>query len=149
MRKQFEGALSSGEAFELSRDIGYRTFEVPLIARLVDMVRTVAPISLDPPSYARVEARPEGHPWHTDIANKTGGRAGWNKFTAGILLTPPSLFTGGGLYFRDAPDVPIHHYCDLWVWDCDKEHCATRHRGDRRVLIMFFRSVGDGFRPPP
>ena len=144
LRDCLPGVLSASEAYALSRDIEYRTFEEPLIARLVDVLRTKIDIDLSSPSYVRVEARIEGHPWHTDLGNKTGGTRGWNKFSASVLLTPPEQFTGGGVYFRDQPDTPIHNYCDLWYWDHNEEHCAPRHHGDRRMLLMFFQGGADG-----
>jgi hypothetical protein len=144
LRDCLPGVLSASEAYALSRDIEYRTFEEPLIARLVDVLRTKIDIDLGSPSYVRVEARIEGHPWHTDLGNKTGGTRGWNKFSASVLLTPPEQFTGGGVYFRDQPDTPIHNYCDLWYWDHNEEHCAPRHHGDRRMLLMFFQGGADG-----
>lgn len=144
MRGHLPGVISSDEAYDLGREVDYRTFEEPLIARLVELLRTRIPIDLSSPSYARVEKRPQGHPWHTDAGNKTGGKGGWNKWSAGVLLTPRDQFNGGGLYFKDQMDNPIHHYCDLWYWDHNEEHCSASHNGDRRVLLMFFRGGVNG-----
>lgn len=137
-RHCFEAAITTLEAHDLAFTVGYRDFTEPLIAGLVRKVLEVAPITLLEPAYARVEKRPEGHPWHTDAGNKHGGTRGWCAWSAGVLLTPPDQFSGGGLFFRDDSQTPIYHYRDLWVWTGDETHCVTPHSGDRRVLIMFF-----------
>tara|TARA_R110002153_G_scaffold85797_2_gene213754 strand:+ start:552 stop:722 length:171 start_codon:yes stop_codon:yes gene_type:complete len=50
------------------------------------------------------------------------------------------MFSGGGLYFRDEPDIAIFAYTDLVIYSNDdplNEHVVARSRGDRRVLLMF------------
>ena len=144
-RYEFLDALTPAEADAIADGVGYRSFDDPLFAGLMGRVRSGAPdVILEEPSYCRVEARPEGHPWHTDLG--TAGHMGWCRWSAGMLLTSPDTFSGGGLYFRDRPDDPLFHYCDLWVWDSgplENAHCVTRSRGDRRVLIMFFAEAED------
>jgi hypothetical protein len=144
LRHYFPKVLSPEEALALAADVGYRDFSDSLISPLVDLVRSVAGISLAPPSYCRIEARPAGHPWHEDTG--TAGHMGWCRWSASALLTPSAMFTGGGFYFTDDPETAIHHYCDLVVYDDapSNRHCVTRSRGDRRSLIMFFTGNADG-----
>ena len=143
MRELYRGALPPGDALSLSSHVGYREFSEPLISGLIDLIVGAAPVTLEDPSYCRVEARSEGHPWHRDTGTK--GHMSWCRLSARILLTPPSSFTGGGLYFRDRQEEPLFHYGDLLIYDDDpsNEHCVARSRGDRRVLIMFFATRGD------
>ena len=113
MRYCVSGALTAGEAESLSGTVGYIDLDDDRLAGLISSVRAVAAIDLSAPSYARVEERVQGHPWHTDEGNKHGGTRGWCRWTAGILLTDPALFEGGGLSFRDLG--PVFHYLDLWI----------------------------------
>ena len=143
MRYCVSGALTAGEAESLSGTVGYIDLDDDRLAGLISSVRAVAAIDLSAPSYARVEERVQGHPWHTDEGNKHGGTRGWCRWTAGILLTDPALFEGGGLSFRDLG--PIFHYLDLWIWSAaGTEHFVASNSGGRKVLIMFFRGGADG-----
>lgn len=144
MREIVPNALSVRHAAELAALVGYINFAHPLVSGLVDRVLDITSVSTADPSYARIEARPEGHPWHVDTGSK--GHMGWCCLSAGVLLTPPESFTGGGLYFRDDPDTAVYHYLDLVLYDDDpgNEHCVTRSRGDRRALIMFFQGAENG-----
>jgi len=56
-------------------------------------------------------------------------------------LSPVNTFTGGGLCFREDPEIHILHYLDLLMWDGDEEHCVIKSRGDRRSLLMFFEGI--------
>jgi len=138
MRWYAPGVLTEAQGAELAAEVRYREFGEPIIRDVVKQVQNFAPVNLADPSYARVEERPAGCPWHHDTG--TGkGHMGWCKFTAGILLTDPRGFDGGGFYFRDKG--PIHHYLDLSVWDDapENEHCVTSNSGGRITLLMFFQ----------
>jgi len=143
LRDKIEGVLTPSQAKDLREYIGYRDFAEPLIAPLVSLLRERIPIITEPPAYCRVERRPEGHPWHHDTGPR--GHMGWCRFTAGCVLTPQEMYTGGGFYFRDDPETASHHYCDLVFYDdaVENEHTVASHRGDRRVLLMFFRGPDD------
>jgi|TARA_R110000822_G_scaffold4503_1_gene19395 hypothetical protein len=138
LRKLVEDALTASEALQLAGDIGYHDFGDPLITGLVDKVQGLANISTEKPAYCRVEHRLEGCPWHRDTG--TGSHMAWCKFSAGVVLTPQSEYTGGGFYFRDQPETALHHYRDLIIYDdaVENEHTVARHRGNRRTLLMFF-----------
>jgi|TARA_Y100000310_G_scaffold250498_1_gene256739 hypothetical protein len=144
LRERVPDVLTPDEASELGSEIGYRDWDEPLIARLVDLVQAAVPALTAPPAYCRVERRPEGHPWHHDVGAK--GHMAWCRYTAGCVLTPREAYSGGGFYFRDQPDVASHHYCDLVFYDDapENEHTVARHRGDRRVLLMFFTGADEG-----
>lgn len=142
MRQCIEGALSSDEASNLASEVGYLEFSDVRLGGILGLIGAAFPVSLEAPAYCRVEHKHSGHPWHTDKG--ANGHMGWCEYSATILLTPPSEFTGGGIYFRDTgPDVPIFHYLDLWVWDAAAEnaHCVAAHKGNRRALIMFLGGI--------
>ena len=70
----------------------------------------------------------------------TKGHMAWCRYSARVLLDAPDMFSGGGLYFRDEPDIAIFAYTDLVIYSNDdplNEHVVARSRGDRRVLLMF------------
>ena len=139
MRHSVDRILRPHEADDLAQEIGYLDFNDSSLQPILKAVSGFFPVSYEKPSYVRVEHKPEGHPWHTDQGNK--GHMSWCKYSASVLLTRPVFdFSGGGFYFRDDPDRPIFAFCDLIVWDGDDEnvHCCASHKGNRRVLIMFF-----------
>ena len=138
MRACFSNAVTVDLALSLSADVGYLDLTDERLQGLLARIRRVANIDIGGNSYARVEERVQGHPWHHDTG--TSRHMSWCRYTAGVLLTDPTTFDGGGFYFRDAPDSPVHHYLDLMVWDSapENEHCVTSNSGGRKVLIMFF-----------
>jgi hypothetical protein len=131
-------ALTVDEAADLAAMVEYKLFGHPVIHRLVEQVREVYPdISTGDPSYCRVERKSDGHPWHIDTGNK--GHMAWCRVSARVLLTDPArAFTGGGFYFREDPDNPIFGYRELQFFRADRAHSVASHKGDRRVLLMFF-----------
>ena len=131
--------MTAKEASDLASEVGYLELTDPRLVGILANIASCWPISLEKPSYVRVEHKLEGHPWHTDKGTK--GHMDWCQYSAGVLLTPITEFTGGGFYFRDTPDEPLFPYCDLITWDSAPEnaHSVAKHRGDRRALIMFFR----------
>ena len=141
VRHLIERIFTPSEAADLAGEICYLDFNDPRLAGVLGQIRDRFPISTEKPGYCRVEHKPDGHPWHTDKG--AGGHMAWCEYSASVLLTPPDAFTGGGLYFKDLPDVPVHHYLDLWVWDdaAENGHRVMRHGGNRRSLIMFFGAV--------
>ena len=138
MRIRLPGVISDDEACSLAKGVGYLDKSDPRLTGIVRLVLGCAPVDFGGNSYARVEKRPEGCPWHHDTGTK--GHMQWCKYSAGILLTPPTLFSGGGFYFIDRPDEPIFHYRDLLVWGGGEEntHRVARNSGDRVALLMFF-----------
>ena len=144
MRHSVGNIINPYQAEDLAKDIGYLDFSDKRLKPILEAVSGFFPVSFDDPAYVRVEHKPEGHPWRTDQGNT--GHMTWCKYSASVLLTRPVFdFSGGGFYFRDDPDRPIFAFCDLIVWDGAKEnvHSCASHKGDRRVLIMFF-GRGDG-----
>jgi hypothetical protein len=141
-RRYVEGVLTASEASDLASEVGYLEFSDPRLAGVVAEIGACWAVSLEAPSYVRVEQRLEGHPWHTDRGAK--GHMSWCSYSAGVLLTNPDTdFTGGGFYFQDDPDTPLFPYCDLITWDSasDNVHSVAKHRGNRRALIMFLGGV--------
>tara|TARA_R110000751_G_scaffold264535_2_gene363612 strand:+ start:7288 stop:7722 length:435 start_codon:yes stop_codon:yes gene_type:complete len=144
LRVVFPAVITESQASELAADVGYLEFSDPRVSGLVEIISEIAPVSLDAPAYCRVEQRPEGHAWHQDTGTKS--HMGWCKYSAGLLLVPSDKFSGGGFYFRDNPDNPVFHYCDLLVWSggSDNVHSVARNSGERVSLIMFFGGSEDG-----
>lgn len=137
MRYVFPDALSSEDTRDLASPVTYLSFTDPRLQGLLGIVRGVFPVSLDGKSYVRVEARKDACDWHVDRASHMS----WCKYTASMLLTPPHLFKGGGLFFKGDTE-PTYHYRDLIVYDDapENEHRVEKNSGGRRVLLMFFGS---------
>ena len=138
MRWRFPSVLTAAEAKSLASVEEYKGFDAVAVAPVVGLIGSVADVTLAAPSYCRVEGRREGHPWHCDTGSQ--GLMAWCRVSASVLLTPPDEFTGGGFYFRDAPEEPVFHYRDCLVYDDapENEHCIAANSGGRRALIMFF-----------
>lgn len=130
--------LSADDLAELASEVEYKEFDDPIIRRLVAVLRETYPkLSTEFPSYCRVEHKLEGHPWHVDTG--TSNHMMWARVTARVLLTKPEVdFTGGGFFFADAPHDALFGYGELMHFRSDVEHCVARHKGNRRVLLMFF-----------
>lgn len=131
------------ESATLSKDVCYYNFNHNLVNRVCVELKKHVSISLKAPSYCRVEYRPEGHPWHNDSKNIHGGFRGWCQYSASILLTPKTCFSGGELVFKHRDEL-FFHYCDLVMWDARYVHRVAPSHGNRRSLILFFE--GDGAR---
>ena len=139
MRHFVNNVITAAEAQSLASEVRYLDFKDARLKCILDIVSGFFPVSYEDPSYVRVEHKAIGHPWHTDQGNT--GHMAWCRYSAEVLLTEPlGDFTGGGFYFRDAPDNPLFPYLNLITWDGAKDnvHCAASHKGNRRVLIMFF-----------
>ena len=133
MLKQIPKVLTEDHAAAIAQQIGPRSFFEPLIEPIVTTLRQYAKLGTQHPAYCVVEAKPDGHDWHTDTGNKDHMR--WCEYAATILLTPPALFTGGAYRTREQS---YHHYCDALLTSSDVEHSVEPSVGDRRVLLMFF-----------
>tara|TARA_R110000737_G_scaffold94106_1_gene127726 strand:- start:216 stop:650 length:435 start_codon:yes stop_codon:yes gene_type:complete len=144
MRVVIPSVITEDAASDLASIPDYLDFSDVRLGGILDVVGGLAPIKLCEDSYARVEKRTEGHPWHQDTGTK--GHMEWCKYSASVLLVPPSRFSGGGFYFRDQPDDPIFHFCDLLVFSSgsDNVHSVSRNSGERISLIMFFGGSEDG-----
>lgn len=139
-REHFTSVLGVGDVQRLAHDIGYCGFDDVIIRNIVELVEAVVPIDLSEPSYCRVSDSNTGTVWHDDHGTKK--HMAWCDYSASMLLTPSSDFTGGGLYFDDAPDLAIHHFNELIVWSNDdvcNRHYVAKSRGSRIVLLMFFQ----------
>ena len=133
MLRHIKNVISPTQAAEIAADVGPRDFFEPLIEPIVTKVRQHVRVGTQHPAYCLVEAKPDGHGWHTDTGNKDHMQ--WCGYAVSILLTPPSLFTGGAYRTREQS---YHHYCDALLVRSDIEHSVEPSVGDRRVLLMFF-----------
>lgn len=131
-RVLIEDAISKEDASSLAQVKGELSWEDPRIQEPLDWVKNFFEISIGAEAYVCVEDRPEGHPWHVDTG--TSDHMMWCRYSASIVLTDG--YTGGGFYFRDIG--PIHHYLGLVTYTSDNEHMVESHKGQRKVLLMFF-----------
>tara|TARA_R100000664_G_scaffold91_1_gene217 strand:- start:1331 stop:1762 length:432 start_codon:yes stop_codon:yes gene_type:complete len=121
----------------LASEVGYRDFNDPIIAPVVEVIREKFDISPEDPSYVRVECRKEGHDWHLD----NGPHMPWVEVSASVLLTEkPEDAVGGILQFHDI--IPDQKPGELWAWDTQAEnrHRVSSHDGWRVCLLMFLQA---------
>ena len=129
-------ALDATQCSLLAKEIGYKEFNDPLVEPVIDAVQGKFTVTLDDPSYVRVECRKEGHDWHCD----NGPHMPWCAVSASVLLTErPADAAGGILQFHDI--VPDQKPGELWMWDNHSEnrHKVTSHDGWRICLLMFLQ----------
>lgn len=136
MRHKIPHFLTPPEAEKIRQGIGRREFFEEDIWPITEEVLKVADVQLGHPGYGEVQRLSRGHRWHVDTGNHS--HMLWCRWSAQILLSPPEDFEGGGLYFRDSEE-PVDEHCALLVYSSDQEHMIKVHRGDRRVLVMFFK----------
>ena len=144
MRLVIPDVITPTEAVGIAESVDYIDLGGDLFTGIIAKIREYAPISIDPPSYGRVERRREGHPWHSDTG--ANGHMAWCEYSAGILLTDPHSFTGGGFFFQSDPTEPVFHYCDLILWSSGPEnaHKVSSNSVGRISLIMFFGGSKNG-----
>lgn len=136
MRQKIPLVLTPHEAEKIRQGVGRREFYEEAIWPVIEEVLKVADVQLGHPAYCEVQRLSRGHSWHVDTGNFN--HMLWCKWSGQILLSPPEDFDGGGLYFRDSKE-PEDEFCSLLVYSSDEEHMVKVHRGDRRVLVMFFK----------
>ena len=138
MFRRIPNVLTEDHARLLASTVGPRDLFEPAIRPLITSVLSVVSVGLNYPAYCVVEQKPEGHGWHTDRGNN--GHMPWCRYSASVLLTDPSSFTGG-LFHTGLPGVEhatYHHYLDMLIYSSNVVHMVDPHEGDRRALLMFF-----------
>jgi len=140
VRKYIRNVITVKEANNLSDTVGYLDFTDVRLGGILDIIQQYVSVSLDIPSYVRVEENRRGHPWHVDRGNT--GHMAWCDYSASVLLSNPDTFQGGGFYFF-GDEKPTFHYCDLLLYDSNasNKHCVKPNTGGRKVLLMFFNSL--------
>jgi hypothetical protein len=103
----------------------------------LDWMEEFFPVSLGGESYAVIEQRNEGHPWHVDTGS--ADHMMWCKYTCSVGLSPRDMYTGGEFHFDDLG--PLHHYLGMIAYTTDQRHMVTTHKGERWVLLMFFEGA--------
>lgn len=120
----------------LASNVEYKMFNDPLVRPVIEAVQGRFEVSLEDPSYVRVECRREGHDWHLD----NGKHMPWCEVSTSVLLTEKPVDTAGGvLQFHDI--VPDQRLGELWMWDTQEEnrHRVSAHDGWRICLLMFLQ----------
>jgi hypothetical protein len=137
MRFSVDNAISPDLALDIRSTVGKLQFGDRRLRSLVGFVQSHISVSLDPPSYVKVERKSTGHDWHLDTGSEN--HMPWCAYSAQILLSRPYEFAGGGFYFH-GEDGPVDSFCRLLIYDSvpENEHRVLPHSGDRRVLLMFF-----------
>ena len=128
------GVLTANEAQILSGHNGRVGFGLPLVARVTAIITNLARAVITPESYARVESKSDGHPWHFDTGDSN--HMPWCRWAGSVLLSPPDRFTGGMFQFRN-PDADHKEYLGALIYSSDQEHRVTPHDGERKVLLIF------------
>ena len=121
----------------LAVDSGYINWRDDRLAPLTAILSSrLSSDCMEPPAYARVEQRREGHPWHEDTENKHWRSSSRNPgYTASVLLSHPSSFSGGAFRFEDGTEYK--HYGGLLVFSAEQRHMVHSHHGSRKILLMF------------
>lgn len=137
MRLSVDNAISPDLALDIRSTVGKLRFGDRRILTPVSFIQSHIFVSLEDPSYAKVERKSGGHDWHLDTGS--ANHMPWCAFSAQILLSRPYEFAGGGFYFQ-GDDKPADSFCRLLIYDSvpENEHRVLPHSGDRRVLLMFF-----------
>tara|TARA_Y100000593_G_scaffold23741_1_gene47068 strand:- start:1840 stop:2289 length:450 start_codon:yes stop_codon:yes gene_type:complete len=132
-RKVVPSVITPNEASILA--VGKHTFAHPVIYRVVEWIRREVPnISLESPSYCRVESHQDGHDWHKDTGDTN--HMAWCVVSGSVLLSEPEKFTGGWFEFQN-PAERYKHYLDLVTYSSDQIHRVTPHVGERLALLLF------------
>ena len=106
---------------------------------------------LGKPSYWRVESNWDmGHKWHRDGCKEENGKfipnhMAWCGYSASLLLTDPTTFSGGTFKFDDPPEEHREdHYLSAVFYSSGAQnepqlHMVEPYSGNRTVLLMFFQ----------
>jgi len=138
MREIVKNALTEAEA-ETIRTVTMMQFDHPLVERMVNVIKNVAPdAAITPKSYARVEYKADGHDWHTDQGDR--GHMKWCAYSGSVLLT--NDFVGGNLEFADG--TKHRHYLDLLIFSSDERHRVLPHGGGKRMALLIFLGRENG-----
>ena len=97
-------------------------------------------LSMEKPSYNRIESRSEGHPVHIDTGTK--GHMLWCAYGSTLLFQKSD--TGGQLIYPELGESvsPEEHYLSLVFHSSDEPHEVSPSSGDRKVLLCFFALEG-------
>ena len=131
-------------------------WDQPLINKILSTLTKQLPPNTEPVltrrSYWRVERNwNNGHKWHYDGCKKEGNKfvknhMAWCKYSASILLTDPSEYTGGTFKFDNPPaEHKEDHYLSAILYssgaDNDPQiHMVEPYTGNRAVLLMFLQT---------
>ena len=133
----------------------HTNFNRPIIKEVAEKYnKKIGGLVLGPPSYWRVERKRQGHNWHFDGCKKVDGQfidnhMSWCDYGTSILLSPPNEFEGGELEYKNEKGEIItvdkkSHYLSGYIYtgngNAPLEHRVTGHTGNRKVLLMFFKS---------
>ena len=121
-----------------------------IVNKLVNLAQEHAPVKATGKAYWRVESKGDGHDWHYDGADENLGpnHMAWCQYSAVVLLSDPSSFTGGEFEYHNSENEIVslkeELYKSMIVYSSGATndpilHSATPHGdGERFVLLMFF-----------
>jgi hypothetical protein len=136
LRTIIEDIITPAEAERLSSISGRQPLDIEPIARVVARMMDLYPLAaVTAQSYAVIERKPDGHPWHVDTGDTN--HMPWCALSASVLLTRPEDFEGGAFQFDEPFDVHVARYCDGIIYTSDQIHRVLPHTGNRKVLLIF------------
>lgn len=160
MRTILPNILSPQRGTEISRippNTSNTIWDRPEINELAEKIFHLSPSKEKPllaqPSYWRVEQNwDQGHKWHYDGCKKEGdalvkNHMSWCGYSASILLTDPSTFTGGTFKFDNPPESHREdHYLSAVFYSSGAHnepqlHMVEPYSGNRTVLLFFFKTI--------
>ena len=109
-----------------------------MVARVTKLLIANTRAAVTPDSYATIERKIGGHPWHKDTGDSD--HMLWCRYSASVLLTED--FTGGMFQFDD-PFEEHRHYLSALIYSSDQVHKVTAHKGNRKALLIFLGAQDD------
>mgnify|MGYP003659859060 CR=1 FL=1 len=135
-RSYIKDIITPAEAEQLSSISGRQPLDIEPIERVVaTMVDLYPAAGVTAQSYAVIEGKPDGHPWHVDTGDTN--HMLWCALSASVLLTRPEDFTGGTFEFDEPFDQVASRHRYATIYTSDQVHRVLPHTGNRRVLLIF------------
>ena len=161
MRTLLPKILTEEQATQISCRVPNKSntiWDVPEINELAKKIFLLSSTKEKPllakPSYWRVERDwDQGHKWHYDGCKKNTcgtfvkNHMGWCGYSASVLLTNPSTFTGGTFKFDNPYESHREdHYLSAVFYSSGAHnepqlHMVEPYSGTRTVLLFFFKTI--------
>lgn len=100
---------------------------------IVNRLKEELDYEFHPEAYVRVDHRPKGYKWHTDVGHNYSQP--WCQYGCSILLSRDYEYVGAMFHYRDSEIQP--EYCGLLWHTSDEEHMVDSHQGVRVTMLVF------------
>ena len=142
MRKIVKNVLNENEAAKLMSlpCTLIKDFKNKVINRIIKKCIN-SPVTLNSPSYYRVERTGGKHDWHVDTGSD--GHMKWCKYGISVLLSKPGQ---GGVFKYKNPSQEFsqeEHYLNAIVHTSDEVHKREKANKDRTVLLIFLEGIDE------